>query len=203
MNISELIIKLLSRINSLDISVTWTWPFFAFILLLVYRKQIANLLTRLIKGKVGSFSFEVTPLKQEKAIKEDKIRKSNDVTIEFIRKNPEKALNGFINTYNAYLFERNFNMIYGTQINLLECLANKKDKSEKWVNLFTFYYNFMTKTTSPRITFVQYLGFLESCKFIKTIIKDNEKIAKISLQGLNFLYYIRSQYPTIYKHKPF
>jgi len=180
------------------------WPFIFIVIIFLFRKQISEFLMRLTKGKLANFfTFEAPPLKQEKALKEDKIKNPKDRAIEFTRINTEKAFEEYVKTYNAYFFERTFNIIFGSQIDLLEYLANKENKNEKWVNLFTFYYNFMMKTVPPRVTFDQYLGFLESCKFIKIMIKDNEKIVEISPYGSDFLFYLKSQYPIGYKYKLF
>jgi len=64
---------------------------------------------------------------------------------------------------------------------MLEYLADKEDKSEKSINLYTFYNSFVIRTIPPRVTFDQYLGFLESWKFIQiTTREDKEKIVKIT-----------------------
>lgn len=202
MNISELIIKLLSRINSLDISVTW--HFFAFILLLVYRKQIANLLTRLIKGKVGSFSFEATPPKQEKVIIENN---NKNPLIQMMKDDPENAYHEILKLYKDYFYERSFNIIYGTQINLLDHLDKKPDKSEKYNFIFIkFYFKHLGKKPKTKKPYNQYLDFLEINKFIEILNANktnNEKILKITPSGIKFLSYIKTHYPERYKHRPF
>jgi len=190
------------------IQVLLNWPFLGacliFIFILIFKEQIGDFLSRLVRGKVGGFSVIATkPLKQEKVIKEDKIKNPKDRAIEYMKKFPEEAFKEYVHTYNAYFFERTFNIIFGSQIDLLEYLADKEDKSEKSINLYTFYNSFMIKTIPPRVIFDQYLDFLESCKFIKIIIRENEKIVEITPHGLNFLSYIKSQYPTMYKHRVF
>jgi len=190
------------------IQVLLNWPFLGacliFTFILIFKEQIGDFLSRLIRGKVGGLSVEANkPLKQEKVIKEGKIKNPKDRAIEYMKNFPEEAFKGYVNTYNAYFFERTFNIIFGSQINLLEHLDNKKDKKEKWINLFTFYNDFLMKTVPPRVTFDQYLGFLESCKFIKITSRENENIVEITPYGSNFLSYIKSQHPTMYKHKFF
>ena len=190
------------------IQVLLNWPFLGacliFTFILIFKKQIGDFLSRLVIGKVGGIFVRATePLKQEKVIKEDKIINPKDRAIEYMKKYPEEAFKEYVNTYNAYFFERTFNIIFGSQIDLLEYLADKEDKSEKSINLYTFYNSFVIRTIPPRVTFDQYLDFLESCKFIKIIIRENEKIVETTSYGLNFLSYIQSQYPVRYKNRAF
>ena len=198
MKIEELILRYLQ--------VLLNWPFLSacliFTFILMFKKQIGDFLSRLVKGKVGGLFVEAAnPLKQENVIEEDNIKNPKDRAIDYMKNCPEEAFREYVRTYNAYFYERTFNIIFGSQIDLLEYLANKKDKREKDINLYTFYNSFMIKTIPPRVTFDQYLGFLESCKFIKIIIEESEKIVEITSYGLNFLSYIKSQYPTTYKYR--
>jgi len=188
------------------IQVLLNWPFLGaciiFIFILIFKERIDDFLSRLVKGKVGAVSIEALPAKQEKPIKDIKIERPKEEAIEYIKKEPEKALNEYLRILNFYRFEKAFIYIYGTQINLLEYLTSKTDEGEKLVNLYIFYDNFTKKAISYTQTFIQYLSFLENWKFIHiTTREDNEKIVKISSYGLDFLSYIKNQYPRIYKNK--
>ncbi len=190
------------------IQVLLNWPFLGacliFIFIIIFKKRIDDFLGRLVKGKIGSVSLEASPTIQKKSIRENKIIESKEQAINYIRDNPEEAFNIYLKTNNLFRFEKAFTNIFGTQINLLEYLTDKTDKGEKLVNLYVFYDNFTKKAISYTQTFNQYLEFLESWKFIQIITReDNEKIVKITPHGLNLLSYIKSQYPTIYKHRPF
>ena len=190
------------------IQVLLNWPFLGacliFIFIFIFKKRIDDFLGRIVKGKIGSISLEASPTIQKKSIRENKIIESKEQAINYIKDNPEEAFNIYLKTNNLYKFEKAFNNIFGTQINLLEYLTDKTDKGEKLVNLYIFYDNFTKKATSYTQTFAQYLGFLESWNFIQTITReDNEKIVKITPHGLDLLSYIKSQYPIWYKHRPF
>ena len=190
------------------IQVLLNWPFLGacliFIFIIIFKKRIDDFLGRLVKGKVGAISLEALPAKQEKSIKGNKIEGTKEKAIKFIVNEPEKALNEYLRIHNLYKFEKAFTNIFGTQINLLEYLTSKADEGEKLVNLHIFYENFTKKAISYTQTFNQYLFFLESWKFIQIITrKDNEKIVKITPHGLEFLSYIKNQYPTRYEHRPF
>ncbi len=190
------------------IQVLLNWPFLGacliFIFIIIFKKRIDDFLGRLVKGKIGSVSLEASPTIQKKSIRENKIIESKEQAINYIRDNPEESFNIYLKTNNLFRFEKAFTNIFGTQINLLEYLTDKTDKGEKLVNLYVFYDNFTKKAISYTQTFNQYLEFLESWKFIQIITReDNEKIVKITPHGLDLLSYIKSQYPTRYKHKPF
>ena len=190
------------------IQVLLNWPFLGacliFIFIIIFKKRIDDFLGRLVKGKIGAVSLEALPAKQEKSIKGNKIEGTKEKAIKFIVNEPEKALNEYLRIHNLYKFEKAFTNIFGTQINLLEYLTSKADEGEKLVNLHIFYENFTKKAISYTQTFNQYFFFLESWKFIQIITReDNEKIVKITPHGLDLLSYIKSQYPTIYKHRPF
>jgi len=190
------------------IQVLLNWPFLGacliFIFIIIFKKRIDDFLGRLVKGKVGAIYLEALPAKQEKPIKGNKIEGTKEKAIKFIVNEPEKALNEYLRIHNLYKFEKAFTNIFGTQINLLEYLTSKADEGEKLVNLHIFYENFTKKAISYTQTFNQYLFFLESWKFIQIITrKDNEKIVKITPHGLEFLAYIKNQYPTRYEHRPF
>jgi hypothetical protein len=190
------------------IQVLLNWPFLGaciiFIFLFKFKERIDDFLGRLVRGKVGAFSLEASPVKQEKSIKGNKIKGTKEKAIEFIVNEPEKALNEYLKIHNLYKFEKGFIIIYGTQIKLLEHLAIKADAGEKLINLYKFYNDFTKKAFSFTLSFAQYLEFLESWKFIQTTAhKDNEKIVKMTPHGLEFLSYIKSQYPAMYKTKVF
>ena len=190
------------------IQVLLNWPFLGacliFIFIIIFKKRIDDFLGRLVKGKIGSVSLEASPTIQKKSIRENKIIESKEQAINYIRDNPEESFNIYLKTNNLFRFEKAFTNIFGTQINLLEYLTDKTDKGEKLVNLYVFYDNFTKKAISYTQTFNQYLEFLESWKFIQIITReDNEKIVKITPHGLDLLSYIKSQYPTTYKHRPF
>lgn len=196
MKIEEIVLKYLQ--------VVLNWPLLAIISIFLFKKQISDFLSRLIKGKVGSLSVEATPPKQEKVIVENDKKNRG---IQIIEDNPKNAYGEFLKLYEEYFFERSFNIIYGTQIDLLEHLDKKSDKSEKYNFIFIKYYlrhlGTKPKTKKP---YNQYLDFLEINKFIEILNVDkdySERILKMTPLGIKFLSYIKNYYPERYKNKPF
>ena len=183
------------------LQVIFNWPLVVIISIFLFKKQISDFLSRLIRGKIGIFSAEATPPKQEKVIVENDKRNKG---IQLIEDNPKKAHEEFLKLYEEYYFERIFNIIYGTQINLLEYLDKKLDKSEKYNFIFVkFYLKHLGTKPKTKKPYNQYLDFLESNKFIEIIGVNNEKILKITSSGIKLLSYIKTHYPERYKNKPF
>jgi hypothetical protein len=186
------------------LQIVFDWPLVAIISIFLFRKQISDFVSRLIRGKIGIFSAEATPPKQEKVIVENN---EKNPLIQMMKDDPENAYHEILKLYEDYFYERSFNIIYGTQINLLDHLNKKPDKSEKYNFIFVkFYCKHLGK--KPKITkpYNQYLDFLEINKFIEILNADktnNEKILKITPSGIKFLSYIKAHYPERYKNKPF
>lgn len=183
------------------------WPvlvsFIILIFIFKFDKQIKDFLSRLVKAKANrsGFSLESSPPKQEKVIVEN----DKKITmVKMIENNPKKAHKEFLKLYEEYFFERSFNTIFGTQINLLEHLDKKPDKSEKYNFLFVkFYFKHLGRKPKTKEPYNKYLNFLEDSKFIKILNMNNEKIVEITSIGTKFLVYIKTRYSTKYKSKPF
>lgn len=183
-----------------------SWPLIILIIFLTYRKQISNLLARIYKGRLYGVTFEATPIVQKNKINQDKIYNSPiDKAIEYFRKKPKEALNFYINLYKAFVFEKAFNVIFGTQIRLLEYLEKKEGNAEKKGQLNIFYTEYLNRTNplNKRSTQQQYFAFLYAYKFIGDFRTEEQVYTKILDLGKDFLIYLRSQYPLLYINKPY
>ena len=186
------------------LQIVFNWPLVAIISIFLFRKQISDFVSRLIRGKIGIFSAEATPPKQEKIIVENN---EKNPLIQMMKDDPENAYHEILKLYEDYFYERSFNIIYGTQINLLDHLNKKPDKSEKYNFIFVkFYFKHLGKKPKIKKPYNQYLDFLEINKFIEILNVDkgySERILKITPSGIKFLFYIKNHYPERYKNKPF
>lgn len=196
MKIEEIILKCLQAV--------FNWPLVVIISIFLFKKQISDFLSRFIRGKFGNFYVEATPPKQEKVIIEN--NKKNPL-IQMMKDDPENAYHEILKLYEDYFYEKCFNTIYGTQINLLDHLSKKPDKSEKYNFIFIkFYFKHLGRKPKTEKPYNQYLDFLEINKFIEILNADktnNEKILKITPPGIEFLSYIKTHYPERYRNKPF
>jgi len=100
-----------------------------------------------------------------------------------------------------YWFERTFNIIYGTQIDLLEYLSAKGTDGDRYVNLLVFYNEFVKRSGLASTQMADYLGYLHSMRFVEYRGEGSDLIVKITPYGVNFLSYIKGQYPSTYKYK--
>jgi len=98
----------------------------------------------------------------------------------------------------------NFNVIFGTQMDLLKHLSKKGTLGEKSINLMSFYNECLKRWrlrfpvgTSP--TIINYLEFLENMGYIKYVGECYERIVKIKPHDNGFLSYIKDQYPAEYR----
>lgn len=114
----------------------------------------------------------------------------------YIRENPKQVAQEYIKTFNAYYFERAYNLIYGTQISLLEHLSQKGDQGDSYVNLFRFYNEFLSRSNLTSTQMADYIGFLRDAKFVEQFGSDNDFRIRISPYGIDFLSYIKGQYPS-------
>lgn len=182
-----------------------TWPVVTLIIAFMFRSAISNFLRRLVKGEgPGGWKLEAaTPSEQRREIRDIPQPKSETESEKYIRENPKAAIKEYIRTFNAYWFERAYNLIYGTQIALLEYLQTKGDRGDKYINLVTFYNDFLRRSRFTGTQMADYLGFLKDTQFIEYAGEDTDITVKITPYGVDFLSYIKIQYRISYKYRVF
>jgi len=187
------------------IKVFLSWPFITLLIVLVFKDAISNFLNRLVKGKgPGGWQFEAaTPSEQRKEIKDTPQPQSENEIEKYVKENPKDVIKEYQKAINTIWFERAYNIIYGTQMALLEYLATKGTKGEKYINLTMFYNDFLKRSKFINTQIADYLGFLKDALFIDYIGSDNDITVRITPYGVNFLSYIKLQYPVAYKYKIF
>lgn len=185
------------------LQVVLTWPF-AFILLgLIFRKSIREFLGRITKGEGYGIRLEANPAQeQQKEIKKD-IPKTEEEIEAYIQNHPKEVITEYRRIFNGYWFERIYNMIYGTQITLLEHLSDMKSDGDAYINLVSYYNEFLKRSRLYNVQMADYLGFLKNMNLIGYQGDDNNLIAKVTPYGLDFLSYIKGQYQSAYIYKAF
>lgn len=198
MEIAELVRSYLDTILS--------WPLALIIILLVFRRPLSDLISRLtnIRSNVGPLSVEAAITdEQKKEIDEPQeypVRTETEIE-EYVRTHPKESIEEYQRVFRGYWFERAYNLIFGTQIELLEYLQNKGDRGEKYINLVSFFNKHIAGTINPP-QYSDYLGYLLTSKFIEyENIEGGEFIVKITALGVDFLSYIKNQYKLTYKYK--
>jgi len=122
-------------------NVITTWPCVILIFLIfftiLFRKQISDFLARLVNAKIGNLNLAaMKPTEQPKKATKDKFKIK---AIKYIKSHPEETIKEFFNLLDKYKFEKIFNIIYGSQISLLEHLSLKGETGDTYINLYTFY----------------------------------------------------------------
>ncbi len=185
-----------------------SWPtiflILGFVFLFRFHAPISDFIRRLVRGEgPGGIKFTAEPSRQINEAEETPVKNVDDKTLqENIRSNPQVVLDILKKTFNAYWFERHYNLIYGSQIRLLEHLISKSDKGDKYGNLHIFYSQFQELTSNYFSTqYTVYLKFLETALFIEIDRTHGDSPVKITPLGIDFISYIKSAYLTTYQSK--
>ncbi|MBN1968352.1 MAG: hypothetical protein JW870_03200 [Candidatus Delongbacteria bacterium] len=202
MDISNYILEILKLIFS--------WPPMilasVIILLITFKAPISNLIQRITKGTFPGFSIEASAtIAQQKEISapDSQLSSQEDRIRQYIRDNPDAVAREFLEIFNKYTYERLYNVIYGSQLALLEHLEKQGEKGDLYINLNIYYYQFIEKSGLSNVQISEYLGFLVNMKTIEYVSSCNESRVRITPYGLNFIIYIKSIYSPFYKGKPF
>jgi len=200
MEIAEIILRFLQAILS--------WPIIVLILgivfVVVFKGPISDFLRRIVKGEAYGVRIEASrPSEQKEIAKETPKIESQDQIEQYIINNPKAVVAEYLRLANGYWFERTFNIIYGTQIDLIEYLATKGTNGDKYINLVVFYNEFIKRSGLSSTQMSDYLGFLLGMRFIEYAGEGSDLIVKVTPHGVNFLSYIKAQYPSTYKYKPY
>lgn len=186
-----------------------TWPVICAIVtisfMVLFREPLSDFFRRIVKGGFYGVSLEaINPSEQPKEIKEKRALQSREDVEKYIREKPKEAIEAYFSVYTNYLFERGYNLIYGTQIELLEHLALRQDGATI-AEVYPFYQKFLNWIRLAGLVPTKmddYVGFLRAMGFVELVGVGSNLRAKITPVGINFLHYIRTQYPS-YKYKVF
>jgi len=184
------------------------WPVVALILGVIFLKwfkePISDFFRRVVRGEAYGVRIEASsPSEQRKDIKETPQLQTQDQIEKYIKDNPKEVIKEYVRLLNGYWFERTFNIIYGTQMDLLEYLSIKGTKGENYINLVGFYNEFVKRSGLSSTQMADYLGFLKDMRFIEFVEEDKAWNVKITAYGVDFLSYIKGQYPSTYRYRPF
>jgi hypothetical protein len=143
------------------------------------------------------------PASQQKEIKFDEKPLSLTDPERYVLEHPKETIQEFFQLANKYQFERIYNIIYGTQIHILERLLSKGTEGENYINLVPLYQEFIKRSSLMTVQMSDYLKFLETMKLTETAFKDNNMFVKITAFGADFLSYINTQYGVFVRGKQF
>lgn len=125
------------------------------------------------------------------------------LAIEYVTNNPIPTVIEFKRVFFSYNCERLFNLIFGSQIALLEYLSARPDGAAPLGELVRFHnaHIEMVKANNPQYQYQlrDYMNFLISFGTLNPIGKD--EICRISKHGREFLSYIKSNYSLVWNQR--
>ncbi len=191
MNIAEMVLRYI------DVFLSWpmTVLFVSLIFIFKFQGSISGFLGRLTHGEAYGFRVAAaSPSEQTRAIERATSEQYNQQSTQ----DNQQLLAAYQRLLKLFMFEKSYNIIYGSQIFLLEHLESRGDVGEKYINLVGFFERFKQQSNSHAAMFDEYLSFLKTSTLIE--LKDGD--VKITPLGVDFLSYLRASY-TAYRLKPY
>jgi hypothetical protein len=189
------------------VQVFLAWPAVTLVLGLValvwLRKPISDFLRRIRSAQGYGVRLDaVDPAQQLKEAQAADAPKSVSELVAWVSSHPDEAAATYSRLFNGYWWERALNLIYGSQIEILEHLEARGDRGESYVNLVSFFEEFRRRGGPAATQMAEYLAFLKNFSFIEYVTQNADQLVRITPFGVNFLSYLRAEYPGGYKFKP-
>lgn len=158
---------------------------------------------RLTQAAAGNLEDEVTREFKDSGSLPSEL--ANDpgaqVAVSYVKKNPEATVIEYRRVLFGYHSERLFNIIYGTQIALLEFLALRTDQMATLPLLAQFHREHQVKSGLSEYQLRDYVGFLVSYGVLIVEGPADSQEYKISQNGVEFLSYIKANYPIAWNQR--
>lgn len=123
------------------------------------------------------------------------------VAIAYAQNNPVQTVIEYKRVHFGYNAERLFNLIYGTQVALLEFLATRPDQPATLAQLAQFHREHQAKSGRTDYQIRDYVNFLVSYGVITVEGPPDQQLYKINQHGVEFLSYIKANYPVIWNQR--
>jgi hypothetical protein len=190
----------------------------ALLILGLFHFEIRGFLSRLVEGNVLGQSFRASPpfeRQPDRAPPEDdplkkaaEVRSSDPVklppelesdpqaraAIDFVRSNPVQTVIEYKRLLTHLNWERVFNLIYGTQVQLLSFLAGRPSEGATMQELSSFHAQHQKEVGNTSYQLRDYLNFLRNFGLVDVEGPSDAMRFRISQYGLEFLSYIKSAY---------
>ncbi len=215
--IAELVLKYLD--------VLLRWPVAITILGLtgmgLFRRPLSDFFSRVISARGYGVEVNATPQTKEPTLKKPDNPELATVVkepspapqagpplisqaaIQYVRQNPEQVIEEYLRVFNSYRYEKAFNALYGTQIEILQRLIPKGEEGELYINLAPYYEEFRRRMPGTTYQMPDYIRYLQTLDFIEYVGEQGALRIKITPLGLGFLSYIRAEYPLVYDKRNF
>ena len=206
----------------LDVLLRWPLAVFALGLtgMLLFKKPISDFLSRITSAGGYGIQLSAASPQSQSAAKKPGAPELADVVenqpmvppqgppmvpqqaIQYVQQHPAQVVEEYLRIFNAYRYERALNQIYGTQIDMLQCLSTKGTEGEAYTNLAVFYEAFRRRAGDSKYQMPDYVRFLHTLGFIEYFEDKLNFRVRITPAGLGFLSYVRGEYPLTYDKRP-
>lgn len=116
--------------------------------------------------------------------------------INYVQSHPIETVVEYKRLFFGFSSEKLFNCIFGTQMSALVFLEAAGDKSQPLASLVQFHTEHQNKIRSTAYQIGDYINFLVVQGMIELVSDGSNPQYKITSNGIKFLSYIRSAYPT-------
>ena len=202
----------------------------AILLISRFRGAIDDFLKRLVEGTIFGQAFKAVPPPQQSGsagVTEDRLALAAEAAppistlagevlppqlagdplapaaVAYVRNNPADTVIEYKRVLFAYNFERLFMRIYGTQIALLEFLALRPDTPAPLSVLAQFHDEHQQKAGSTEYQLRDYVQFLVGFGVVAVFGPENAYEYKVTQHGVEFLSYIKANYPANWNQRAF
>jgi hypothetical protein len=207
------------------------WPPIALAIAVVFirtfRRPIDGVIGRVVEAQIFGQAFKAVPPSQKsEGATEDRLASAAEAAqlppetalplppelagdptaaaaVAFARNNPAQVIIEYRRVLLAYNSERLFSHIFGTQVDLLEYLATRHGESVSLPALAKFHDDFQKKTQNSEYQLRDYINFLVNFGVIAVSGVENASEYRITQQGVEFLSYIKANYPTLWHSRQF
>ena len=170
-----------------------TWPIAVLTVALICHKKIKIKILDLKDMRLGKHQLNF----QEQVDTKERDKKLDEMS-GYIAEDRQKAKEEYARLYGLYIYEKLFNLIFGTQLMLLERLERDYPQEMEYDYARIYWLEHCTRIRNQNYSFNAYIDFLKK----SLLISVENNIIKLSLFGSNFLLYIRSAYSLTYRSKP-
>jgi len=201
------------------------WPVAIFVLgltgMLMFKKPLSDFFSRVVSAGVYGVQLnaiaaqsESTPAKkpntpelanmvdhQPPNVQQGPIQIPQQA-IQYVQRNPAQVIEEYLRVFNGYRYEKAYNSIYGTQIEILFSLIQKGNDGLAYTDVAPFYEKFRQLLPNTTYQMPDYIRFLYTLGFIEYIGEAPNIRVRITPSGLGFLSYIRAEYPLLYDKRP-
>jgi hypothetical protein len=197
-------------LQGLAIILDWPLMVLALSVIVLYhlRSPLSDFLRRTSQVDAYGFRFQAAPPSEqrEEAAKADKTSDEVEVAghIAAIRNNPQQAADIIGRLFRGYRWEKAYNVIYGSQMELLIHLESLGEAGEYYVNLVPFFARFQARGGSADAQMADYLMFLVRMEFLEYYEGPSGQRARLTPAGADFLSYLRAEYGnTFWQRRPY